>query len=72
MPFKDQVAALMCLLAGGAHAAMRRSLSNVNHKVCEGMGSQLQQQRAKFVVKREKSITFGTGRAWRDAEADEA
>ena len=41
LPFKDQVAALMCLLAGATHTTMRRLLSNVNHKVFEGMSSRL-------------------------------
>ena len=36
------------------------------------MSSRQQQQRAKFVVKREKTIASGAGKAWRDAEADEA
>ena len=45
---------------------------DVNHKVVEDMSARLHALREKFVLKREKTMMFGTGRKWMDVEAGEA
>jgi len=62
----------MCNLGGASHTTNRVLFSDINHKVAERLNARLQQQRMKYVVKKEKTIVFGTRTAWKDVEADEA
>jgi len=70
--FKDQCVVLHCLLSGASRSAIRHMFADINHKTIEAMQLRLKTARSLFVHEREKSITFGTMRAWKDVEVDEA
>lgn len=72
LPFKDQCAALFCLLSGATGATTHRILGDVNHKVVERMRSSLHAELTSFVEKKEEGVVFGTGDGWEDVEGDEA
>jgi transposase-like protein len=67
---KHQLAAVLCNLAGVSHASTHKLLGQ-NHKVMEEVSSRLARARQRYIVKKQNTITFGNGRTWRDAEADE-
>jgi len=70
--FKDQLAVLLCLVAGCTVATTKRLVGDVDHKVIEQIKKNLNLQRKKYVERKEKAIVFGDGHTWRDVEADEA
>ena len=67
-----QAALLLLLLLTGASHAQCRLLLKVNHKMIEGMSSQLQVLRQSYVQEEEQKIIFGDGKKWMDVVAVEA
>ena len=71
VPFKGQVELLVCNLSGATHTCTHHLLGQ-SHNSAERLSKRLNEQRCKYVRKQEKSLVFGTGKAWYDVEADEA
>ena len=70
VPLKDQSAVLFTLLVGATSASTCKLLGE-NRKTVDRIKSNLALQRKVYVQKAKKSMVFGTGRAWKEVEADE-
>ena len=71
MPLAQQAASLMCAVAG-VGIAETHILLKTNDKAVRSVSHNLDFARKRHVVQPEKNIIFGNGKAWKDAEADEA
>jgi len=71
VPLKRQAAVVLCILAGTSNVATRRVLGTVNHKVIEKIRTSLHFHVKKYVLRKQKNMTFGDKKVWKDVEGDE-